>query len=65
MVRSLPELLLLIHLVATPFMTGVIWFVQPAHYPLFSALGRSEFTACARQHTAQATRSVATPMLVL
>jgi hypothetical protein len=31
--------ILLVHAAATLFMTGVIWFVQVVHYPLFSELG--------------------------
>lgn len=61
---SLPELLLTIHLAATLFMTGVIWFVQVVHYPLFAALGRSEFPSYAKQHAALTTWIVAPPMLV-
>jgi len=32
------ELLLLIHLFTTIFMTGLCWFVQIVHYPLFRAM---------------------------
>lgn len=32
-------------------MTGLIWFVQVVHYPLFTAVGASEFTAYEQQHT--------------
>lgn len=62
--KSLPELLLMIHLAATLFMTGVIWFVQVVHYPLFSALGRSEFPGYAKQHAVLTTGIVAPLMLV-
>ncbi|MFN0182016.1 MAG: hypothetical protein ACKVZ0_24700 [Gemmatimonadales bacterium] len=62
--QSLPELLLMIHLAATLFMTGVIWFVQVVHYPLFSAVARSEFPSYAKQHAALTTWIVAPPMLV-
>ena len=31
--------ILLIHAAATWFMTGVIWFVQVVHYPLFDRVG--------------------------
>jgi hypothetical protein len=62
--RSLPELVLMIHLGATVFMTGVIWFVQVVHYPLFSVLGRSEFPRYAKRHAAQTTWIVAPLMLV-
>jgi hypothetical protein len=62
--ESLPELLQMIHLAATLFMTGVIWFVQVVHYPLFSAVGRSEFPSYAKKHAARTTWIVAPPMLV-
>ena len=32
-------LLLLLHAAATLFMTGLIWFVQVVHYPLFARVG--------------------------
>lgn len=32
--------LLLVHAAVTLYMTGVIWFVQVVHYPLFSCVGR-------------------------
>ncbi|MEM9131839.1 MAG: hypothetical protein AAF962_09250 [Actinomycetota bacterium] len=44
-------LLLVIHLVATAAMAGLIWFVQVVHYPLFTAVGASEFTSYEQQHT--------------
>jgi len=62
--EPLPELLRMIHLAATLFMTGVIWFVQAVHYPLFSAVGRSEFPSYARRHAALTTWLVAPAMLV-
>jgi len=42
--------LLTIHLFATVFMTGVIWFVQIVHYPLFRRGGEEGFAAYAREH---------------
>ena len=36
-------LLLSIHLAATAAMTGLIWFVQVVHYPLFSLVGAEGF----------------------
>ncbi|MCA9039870.1 MAG: hypothetical protein KDA65_05920 [Planctomycetaceae bacterium] len=36
-------LLWLLHFSMTLFMTGVIWFVQLVHYPLFSEVGPHEF----------------------
>ena len=58
------RLLLLAHLASTAFMTGVIWFVQVVHYPLFASVGGSEFSAYERQHTDSTTWVVGPPMLV-
>lgn len=44
-------LLLVVHLVASAAMAGLIWFVQVVHYPLFTAVGASEFTSYEQQHT--------------
>jgi uncharacterized membrane protein len=34
---------LLIHAAATLYMTGLIWFVQVVHYPLFSRVGEAGY----------------------
>jgi hypothetical protein len=44
------DLLVLMHIGLTFFMTGLIWFVQIVHYPLFAAVGRGQFPAYERQH---------------
>lgn len=41
---------LLIHAAATWFMTGLIWFVQAVHYPLFSQVGERQFAAYEVRH---------------
>ncbi|MFM8268418.1 MAG: hypothetical protein ACKOA2_10400 [Ilumatobacteraceae bacterium] len=52
MVPTTTELVVLtIHLIATAAMTGVIWFVQVVHYPLFAAVGDSNFVDYEREHT--------------
>jgi hypothetical protein len=38
------------HLAVTLFMTGVIWFVQIVHYPLFRCVGNSEFARYEAAH---------------
>ena len=60
----LVRLLLLSHVAATWHMTGVIWFVQIVHYPLFAATGTEGFSAYERRHTSLTTWVVAPPMLV-
>lgn len=52
MVPTTTELVVLtIHLVATAAMTGLIWFVQLVHYPLFGVVGETDFVAYEREHT--------------
>ena len=40
----------LLHLAATCFMAGVIWFVQVVHYPLFVAFEPTTFGESMRRH---------------
>ena len=61
---SMIRLLFLAHCSATLYMTGVIWFVQVVHYPLFASIGVAEFSAYEQRHTALTTWVVAPPMLV-
>jgi hypothetical protein len=43
-------LVLVVHLLATAAMTGLIWFVQVVHYPLFAAVGAERFDSYAQAH---------------
>lgn len=54
----------LLHLAATLFMVGLIWFVQVVHYPLMARVGRAEFVAYEQAHTRRTAWVVAPPMLV-
>lgn len=56
--------MLTVHVAATWFMTGVIWFVQLVHYPLFAAAAGPSFAAYHRRHLALVTWVVAPAMLV-
>ncbi len=56
--------LLLSNLAATVFLTGLIWFVQIVHYPLFAAVGDSRFPSYERLHSELTTRVVAPVMIV-
>lgn len=56
--------MLALHLAATWFMTGVIWFVQLVHYPLFSAAAGPAFAAYHRRHLSRVTWIVAPAMIV-
>ena len=52
------------HAAATLFMTGVIWFVQIVHYPLFGRVGAAEFLVYEREH-ARRTGWVVGPAMVV
>lgn len=58
------KLLLLLHLAATLFMTGVIWFVQIVHYPLFNRVGNEQFVLYESAH-ASLTTLVVFPAMML
>ena len=53
-----------VHAVATAVMTGLIWFVQIVHYPLFAAVGRDAFARYEAAHQTRTTWVVAPTMLV-
>src|SRR4051812_5417580 len=57
------SLLFLLHVASTLFMTGVIWFVQVVHYPLFASAATTQFQAYQRTHTRLTTHVVAPAML--
>lgn len=58
------RLVFLIHLASTLFMTGLIWFVQVAHYPLFKNVGEAGFIAYQQLHMSRTTSVVGAPMIV-
>lgn len=58
------ELLLLIHVAATLFMVGLIWFVQTVHYPLFDSVGADVFRNYSEAHSRLTSWVVGPPMLV-
>jgi hypothetical protein len=45
-------------------MTGLIWFVQIVHYPLFNGVGPEHFTAYETRHSNLTTLVVIVPMFV-
>lgn len=55
---------LLFNVVLTLFMTGLIWFVQIVHYPLFNRVGSSEFNDYHKFHVIFTGRVVILPMLL-
>ncbi len=63
--KKLPQMfLLLVNLAATLFMTGVIWFVQVVHYPLFARVGATSFPQYEVLHSQATSAVVAVPMLI-
>jgi len=60
---SIDILILLVNTAATWFMTGLIWFVQIVHYPLFDAVGSAEFQAYAEKHRHLTSVVVFMPMI--
>ncbi|MFO0890725.1 MAG: hypothetical protein U0790_16470 [Isosphaeraceae bacterium] len=46
------------------YMTGLIWFVQVVHYPLFAGVGSESFPEYHRIHVRRTTWVVLAPMLV-
>lgn len=55
--------LLIAHSLITAMMTGVIWFVQIAHYPLFPLAGGANYPLYQRHHERGIGRVVAPLML--
>jgi hypothetical protein len=53
-----------IQLAVTLFMTGLIWFVQVVHYPLFAAVGETGFETYAGRHQHLTGLVVIVPMLI-
>ena len=56
--------LFLANLLATIFMTGVIWIVQVVHYPLFANVGEGLFRAYHADHNVLITYIVLPAMLI-
>ena len=56
--------LLLLNAAAVLAMTGVIWFVQVVHYPLFALVGARQWDTYHREHSRRTTWVVALPMTV-
>lgn len=62
--QQIISLLFLIQILATAMMTGIIWFVQIVHYPLFRKIPIEGFTAYEQSHTVRTGRVVAPLMLL-
>ncbi|MGQ9898555.1 MAG: hypothetical protein ACUVR8_13505 [Acidobacteriota bacterium] len=64
MSSSLAWWLVMLNTAAALYMTGVIWFVQQVHYPLFRQVGADAFAEYHHRHVAAIFPVVALPMLV-
>jgi hypothetical protein len=58
------DVLLWLNLASSLFMTGLIWFVQIVHYPLFLRIPSEKVALYAEEHSSRATLVVAPVMLV-
>lgn len=56
--------LLLMHVAATGYLTGLIWFVHVVHYPLMSGVGPDGFVEYQRAHMSRTGLVVAPAMLL-
>jgi uncharacterized membrane protein len=57
-------LIFLVHVAATLFMVGLIWFVQVVHYPLFEQVNAKNFAEYEASHRRLTIMVVMPPMLV-
>lgn len=61
--KGFSSAIFLVHLGATLAMTGLCWFVQVVHYPLFASVGEEGFAAYAQLHAHRTSLIVAPLML--
>lgn len=57
-------MVLLVHAGATLFMSGLVWFVQVVHYPLFARVGADGYTRYQAEHVRRTGWVVAPAMLI-
>ena len=57
-------LLLLLNLILASFLTGLIWFVQIVHYPIFTKVPATHFISFQTTHMQTTGYVVAAPMLL-
>ncbi len=58
------DVLLTLQLATTLTLTGVIWYVQLVHYPLFAMADRARFAQFERRHS-RATGRVVAPLMIV
>ncbi len=64
MTDALLQAVLLANLGSSLAMTGLIWFVQIVHYPLFANVGEREFAGYEKKHARLTSLVVGPPMLI-
>lgn len=57
------KIILIIHIVSTIFMTGLCWFVQIVHYPLFRIIENNKFPAYERKNAI--TGFITVPVMII
>lgn len=57
------DLIFVIHIGVTIFLTGLIWTIQVVHYPLFADVGTDCYTTYQNRHMSRITYIVAPAML--
>lgn len=62
--HAMPVLLILGNLIIAAFLTGLIWFVQMVHYPIFHKVPAQQFITFQQAHLATTGQVVAFPMLI-
>jgi len=62
--RSMRDVVVLANLAVTGYLAGLIWCIQIVHYPLFAAVGATDFPAYHRAHMTRIGAIVAVPMVV-
>jgi len=62
--QELIRLVVIVNAASTWWMTGLVWFVQIVHYPLFENVGRSEFKVYHEEHVRRTRFVVLVPMVL-
>lgn len=57
-------IVLIVHIAAAVYLTGLIWFVQIVHYPLLQYVPRDAFTEYQQRHQRYTAFALAPPMIV-
>ena len=58
------QYILIVNVIATVYMTGLIWFVQVVHYPLFHIVDKKQYYIFQQEHEKRTSIVVVVPMMV-